>query len=156
MDDELDSITSDPVIDLASGISAVPGQLAGKEVPYIALDISPVALRETQKIMRSRDVRGGVCQADLERMVPLAPVRAIYVLTYFYSPFLFRWVASQAEQGSVVLAETYCQGSQDSPVSDKYCLDPGELRSYYSQWEVSYYTEREMTNPETARLIAHR
>lgn len=142
------------VVDLACGMSRAPRLMEEGSGPYVGLDISPVALRELPGTESECQVE--VVQADLENSVPLCELRALYILTFFYSPYLFRYVANNAREGSHVVAETYCAGDEDAPISPKYCLEPGELRSYFSGWDIKLYDERTKDHPETARLVARR
>ena len=161
----LEQFTGEYVIDLACGLAPTLDTLVSLrngedpkllDVKYIGLDVSVVALGRIQERLGAMGVPGSVVQADLESTYPLVGLKGLYVLTYFYSPYLFERVAESAAPGSRVIAETYCVGEDEAPISPKYCLDPGELRSYFSGWDVTLYEERTESHPETARIVADR
>jgi hypothetical protein len=155
--------TDGPIIDLACGLSAIPEtfrhfndrlNVEMSSPKYLGVDISMVALEWLKDELAEKELQGDVVQADLESRFPLGPVKGLFVLTYFYAPQTFEAVAERARPGSKAIIETFCVGEGEAPISRKYCLEPRELRGYFSGWDIVTYGERKEDHPETARLVA--
>ncbi|MFB6355483.1 MAG: hypothetical protein ABEJ65_03090 [bacterium] len=152
------------IIDCASGISPMVPVLRERRdrlsspCHYLPVDISPVALKFTRKQLNDLPVFVHPVQVDLMEHYCFREVRGLYVVTFFYSPELLATISKQAKAGSKVVSETYCTDpdSGDTPINPDYCLEPGELRSYFLDWKIIKYVERSSEHPETARIIARR
>ena len=141
------------VIDYASGLSRIPEMCATQDKFYTGIDISTVALNEVRQRMKEMK-RAAFLRADLENTFPVSvKVPSIHIVTYFYSPYLWKEIARGRGE---VLVETYC-ARNNTPISERYCLEPGELLQYFSEtWQVLNYSECAKSHPETARLHAQR
>ncbi len=146
------------IVDLACGpgVSLDHGVREGRG-NYLGVDVSPVALKALSERWGPGSTRAlQLVQTDLEETFPFVDLRALDLVTYFYSPYLYRTVARRARPGSQILAETFCGLGESAPINPQYCLEPGELRSYFSGWQIRRYGERTEEHPETARLWAEK
>lgn len=141
------------VIEYACGLTRIPEQIDSARQCYIGIDISPVAVEEN---WRRYGDKSAFIYADLEQTYPVEKnVSALHIINYFYSPYLWKQIARG--QGEV-LTETFCSASgSEPPVSEKYCLYPGELLNYFADtWDIINYEEQNEHHPGTARLHARK
>jgi len=141
------------VIDYACGLSRIPEMDPVRDKFYTGIDISTVALDEISQRTKGMN-RVALLRADLENTVPVSvEVPSIHIVTYFYSPYLWKEIA---KGNGEVMIETYC-ARNNAPISDRYCLEPGELLQFFPEpWQVINYSECEESHPETARLHLRR
>lgn len=127
-------------LDAASGVSANGLFLARRGLRVIALDISEYALHLA--VGRARE--HGLCldAAVYDLSMPWLPPGRFDVILNFH--FLERATLpvydSALKSGGLLFFESFVK-IENVPDNPAYYFDPGELKDYYSSYEIIYYQE---------------
>jgi SAM-dependent methyltransferase len=144
-----------PVLDIASGDCRNGIFLAEQGVPVICCDVSAEALEQGRAAAAQAGVIIETWQIDLEgeRKDPL-PEKAyggIIVFRYLHRQLMPN-IKNAIKEGGVLIYETYTveQPRFGKPRNPDFLLKPGELRDWFSSWDVIHYFEGIKHNPDRA------
>jgi SAM-dependent methyltransferase len=143
------------VLDLACGSGRNGIYLATLGVPVVLCDISEEALSRARKLAREQEVSPRFRVLDLEKggKSPLEEdrYRGIIVFRYLHRP-LIPAIQKAIRSGGILIYETFTvdQIRYGKPTNPDYLLKPGELRQWFSDWEILHYSEGIQPNPERA------
>jgi len=148
-------------LDAACGVGTNAIFLARHGLNVIGMDISEYALRQAISRVRFLGLPIDVAVADLSRL--WLPPETFDVITNFH--FLERTTIEVYKQamksGGYILFDTFMAKfpSNDSPV---FSLEPGELRSFFDNFEIIHYAEemlehgRNYRERSVARIVARK
>jgi SAM-dependent methyltransferase len=148
-------------LDAASGVSANGLFLARRGLHVIALDISEYALRLA--VERAREQELWLAAAVYDLSAPwLPPCRFDVILNFhFLERATLPVYASALKSGGLLFFESFVK-IENVPENPVYYFDPGELKDYYSNYEIIYYQESHLPpgerHPERglAQLVARK
>jgi SAM-dependent methyltransferase len=144
-----------PVLDLACGDGHNGVFLARMNLSVICCDVSRDALRRATMLADKHGVNIEVMKADLERedVNPLREehYRGIIVFRYLHRP-LMPCVRKSLQGGGILIYETFTieQVKYGKPRNPNFLLRPGELRTWFSDWDIIHYFEGIKENPQRA------
>ncbi|MBW2307181.1 MAG: class I SAM-dependent methyltransferase [Deltaproteobacteria bacterium] len=144
-----------PILDLACGECHNGIFLARKGFPVICCDISLKALECAQKIAAHFGVTLCPWQVDLEQMkvnpLPEDFYGGILVFRYLHRP-LMPCLKKALKKGGFLIYETFTidQPKYGKPHNPDFLLHPGELKSWFEDWEVIHSFEGIEDNPPRA------
>lgn len=145
-------------LDVAMGRGRHAGVLASAGFRVYGVDLKIDAVRDAVRRAAARGlvVRGWV--ADLTRPALPAESFDLVVVTRYLQRDLFPALRAALAGGGVVLYETFTEKQRDlgwGPTSPDHLLGPGELRSYFDEFDVLFYEER--VEPDAvARIVARK
>jgi SAM-dependent methyltransferase len=138
-------------LDVAAGVANNGTYLARRGLHVVALDISKIALQLALQRASSESLPLAAAVYDLSHL--WLPVDSFDVIVNFH--FLERAtfpVFRQAlKPGGLIIFETLLRSDNNTPTPDYY-LEPGELLSAFSDYEIIHWKER--TIPETTKVTA--
>lgn len=144
-----------PLLDLACGEGDNAVFLASMNLPVICCDNSRDALNRARSLAAEHNVFIEAFEVDLEQegVNPLQQdiYGAIVVFRYLHRP-LMHCVRKALKPGGILIYETFTveQAKYGKPTNPDFLLRPGELRDWFSDWEVIHYFEGVKDNPERA------
>jgi len=146
-----------PVLDLACGTGRSGLKLAKRDIPVIFADRSATALAEVEQRLSKAKLPGRIWLVDLEQ-TDINPFdgqffSAIICFRYLHRP-LFPDLLNAVEPGGLVIYETFTTGNRrfGRPNNPDFLLEPGELKTWFQNWEILHYYEGVQHKPD--RVIA--
>ena len=130
-----------PVLDLACGEGHNGVFLACKGLPVLCWDRSSEALDRARELARAHGVNLDFRQVDLEKEgvnpLPEDSCGGILVFRYLHRP-LIPCIRKALKRGGVLMYETFTveQSKFGKPHNPDFLLKPGELYSWFEDWEV--------------------
>jgi tellurite methyltransferase len=154
---------SHPVLDLACGKGDNGLKLVEQAIPVVFADRSSTALEVIKQQISESGLPGRLWQVDLEKdgINPFAGHQfgAIICFRYLHRP-LFPALLDAVIPGGMVIYETFttenrCFGRPNNP---DFLLKPGELKTLFKDWQIIFYFEGELQNPDrnVAQLVARK
>jgi len=151
------------VLDLACGSGRNGLFLVKHNLPVIFADINPAALKNISNELIGLDTTSRIWEVDFEdpESEPLAGKKfdAVLVFNYLHRP-LIREIRNCLASGGLLFYETFTigQAAIGRPSNPEYLLHPGELRSWFEDWEILHYSEGEDPKPRRyyANLVARK
>ena len=146
---------SGPVLDLASGEGHNGLFLAAQGVPVILADRSDEALRKAKGAADGAQGKVTLWKVDLERAGedPLEEEKysAILVFRYLHRP-LMPCIRKALRPSGFLVYHTYTldQARFGKPRNPEFLLKPGELMSWFKDWQVLHHFEGIQENPRRA------
>lgn len=152
-----------PVLDLACGTGRNGLLLAKHGIPVVFADSSASALETINQQLAEPGLPGHTWQVDLEQTgtSPLTgqTFSAILVFRYLHRP-LFPTLLTAVKPGGLVVYETFTTGNLQygRPNNPDFLLRPGELESIFHDWEIVFYYEGDLQDPDrnVAQLVARK
>ena len=144
-----------PVLDLACGTGQNGLMLARQGIPVVFADRSVTALEVVKQYLVEGALPGRVWQVDLEQpnTNPLSgqEFSAIICFRYLHRP-LFPAIKKAVEPGGLVVYETFTIENQrfGRPNNPDFLLQPGELRTIFQDWQIIFYFEGDLHDPDRA------
>ena len=144
-----------PILDLASGSCGNGIFLAQKGLKVICCDISSEALEPVKEIANDQGLDVDLWQLDLEREsvnpLPEDFFAGILVFRYLHRP-LVPCIKKAIKPGGILIYETFTieQPKFGKPHNPNYLLKPGELFSWFGDWNVLFHFEGITRNPSRA------
>lgn len=144
-----------PVLDLACGDGHNGIFLAAKGLSAVLADASDRALQRAGELAEGAGVKVTLWQVDLEKgdTDPLGKdvFGAILVFRYLHRP-LIPSIKRALKGGGILVYETYTidQPGFGKPHNPDFLLNPGELRSWFKDWDILFSFEGIRENPERA------
>ncbi len=151
------------VLDLACGGGRNGLFLARHNIIVTFADHNESSLKNIESRLRELDVAGSTWLVDLEKKDsnPLENKHfdAILVFNYLHRP-LMKHIGRAIKAGGLLFYETFttAQRKFGRPSNPDFLLETGELREYFSDWELLHYFEGERSDPQRAiaSLIARK
>ena len=139
------------ILDLACGEGRNGLYLVERDIPVVFGDVSPAALARVRQSLASERYRGGRGLATLwpvdfeqgqERSFQGRMFGGMLVFRYLHRP-LFEGIRQAVYPGGIVVYETFTvdQPQFGRPVNPDFLLEHGELRSYFSDWDILHEFE---------------
>jgi tellurite methyltransferase len=144
-----------PALDLASGLGQNGLWLAEQGYTVDLMDISRTALMRAQDEMGNRRLRTvNLFQVDLDRPDLKLDYYEIVCVFRFLKRDLFPMLRASIAPGGRLIYETFNRGYLEAApnFNPLYLLEPGELASHFSDWNILHNTEGKYTS----RLVAAR
>jgi SAM-dependent methyltransferase len=159
----LDRALHGPVLDLACGGGHNGVYLAAKGLTVECCDRSPEALEQARGLAKAHGVDVKLWQVDLERTgvnpLPLDAYGAILVFRYLHRP-LMPHIREAMREGGILIYETFTveQPRFGKPRNPDFLLKPGELRSWFEDWEIldAYEGIREEPKRAVAQILCRK
>lgn len=145
----------EPVMDLACGDGHNGIFLAGRGIPVVLIDRSTSRLHEARNTARKAGISIDIRQMDLERenTDPLSAfsLAGVIVFRYLHRP-LIPTIREIIKAGGILIYETFtvAQRKYGRPRNPDHLLKSGELRDWFSDWEVLHDFEGEKVDPQRA------
>jgi len=146
---------SGPILDLACGDGHNGIFLATQNLSVVCCDKSPDALGLVKRQADSLGLTIGIQCMDLEAKAQ-NPLEAdfydgILVFRYLHRP-LIPCIKKAIREGGILIYETYTvhQRKYGKPHNPAFLLETGELREWFSDWEVLHYFDGVKENPTRA------
>jgi SAM-dependent methyltransferase len=152
-------------LDIAAGAGRHTLVLAEWGLQVDAVDISSQGVHVARQRMRQAGFESGqqtqFIVADVER--PWLPHRLYDVIlaTFFLHRPLFPLLKTRLAPGGWLLYETLTVDQESTPENNqpirrRFLLEPDELRTTFSDFEILFYDEGEHHGKETAQLLARK
>lgn len=149
------------VLDLACGSGRNGLLLAEHNITVTFADHNESSLETVKERLRELDAPGSTWLVDLEKndSNPLENKRfdAILVFNYLHRP-LMKEIGRAIKAGGLLFYETFTTGQREfgRPSNPDFLLKPGELREYFSDWDLLHYFEGKVEGKrgEPQRAIA--
>ncbi|MBN2468264.1 MAG: methyltransferase domain-containing protein [Deltaproteobacteria bacterium] len=144
-----------PVLDLACGDCRNGLLLAKNNLSVVCCDIAQPALDAAREEARRCGVGLECVRADLEEnginLLREDYYGGIMVFRYLHRP-LIPFMKKAVREGGILMYETYTvdQSQFGKPHNPDYLLTPGELRGWFSDWDIIHYYEGIKDNPKRA------
>ena len=144
-----------PVLDIASGDCRNGIFLAQQGLQVICSDVSADALARGQEQANRLGVSIETWQVNLEgeskEPFPERTYGGIVVFRYLHRPIMPN-IKRALKEGGVLVYETYTvdQPRFGKPRNPDFLLKPGELRDWFSAWEIIHYFEGIRQDPAQA------
>ena len=143
-----------PILDLACGEGRNGLYLAAGGLPVILVDRNESSLEKARDLAREAGVPAEVRCLDLEKpgsqdLFPESSLGGVIVFRYLHRP-LIPVIRNAIRDGGVLVYETFTmdQLKFGKPHNPDFLLRPGELKRWFSDWDVLY--EFEGFQPERA------
>lgn len=145
-----------PVLDLACGSGRNGLYLTDRKIPVVFADISPTALGQVQQMLSEKpgsqdNGEASLWPVDFEQP-EINPFNdrlfgGIVVYNYLHRP-LFEPIKRAVHPGGIVIYETFTidQPTYGRPKNPAFLLRPGELRKYFSDWDILHNFEGVVEN----------
>ena len=152
-----------PVLDLACCTGRSGLELAGRDIPVVFADRSAAALAEVEQHLSKGKLPGRVWLVDLEQ-TDVNPFdgqffSAIICFRYLHRPLLPD-LLNAVEPGGLVIYETFTTGNRrfGRPNNPDFLLEPGELKTWFQNWEILHYYEGIQHSPdrEIAQIVTRK
>ena len=155
--------TTQPVLDLACGSGRNGLLLAQKGVPVVFADRSIQALEDIGQQLEKFKLPGRTWYVDLEQKntnpFEGQSYSAIIGFRYLHRP-LFPALMRAVMRGGIVIYETFTTANRrfGRPNNPDFLLKPGELRRIFTDWEIIFYFEGDLSDPErnVAQIVARK
>jgi len=140
------TVADNGVLDLACGSGRNGLFLARHNLPVVFADINSAALKKIFGELAGLNTGAQFWEVDFEdpESRPLAGKEydAILVFNYLHRP-LIPYLRQSLVAGGLLLYETFtvAQATLGRPSNPEYLLKPGELRSWFEDWEILHYFE---------------
>lgn len=152
-----------PVLDLACGTGQNGLTLARRGIEVVFADKSASALDVAKQRLVKDALPGHIWQVDLEQpnTNPLCgqSFSAIIGFRYLHRP-LFPAIKAAIEPGGLVIYETFTTENRHfgRPNNPDFLLQPGELRTIFQDWQILFYFEGVLQNPDraVAQIVARK
>ncbi|MHB8880865.1 MAG: class I SAM-dependent methyltransferase [Thermodesulfovibrionales bacterium] len=152
-----------PILDLAAGYGHNGILLASKGFPVVLADSSEEALIQARLNAQAAGVMAQFWQVNLEQggVNPLEGLSfsAILVFRYLHRP-LIPCIRQSLKPGGILMYETFTieQARLGKPKNPDHLLNPGELLSWFQDWEVIHTFEGTTGIPPKAiaRLVCRK
>lgn len=144
-----------PVLDLASGDCHNGIFLAGHNLSVVCWDKSPEALARARQLAAEKGVSIECRQVDLERQginpLPEDHYGGILIFHYLHRPLL-HCIRKSLKTGGILVYETFTihQSPFGKPHNPDHLLHPGELKTWFADWEIIHYFEGVKDRPKRA------
>ena len=144
-----------PVLDLASGEGQNGIFLALQGLDVTCCDVSREALDRAEEQAREQGAVIRTWQVDLEQPddnpLPEDRYGAILVFRYLHRP-LMHCIRKALKSSGILVYETFtvAQRQFGRPRRAEHLLEPGELRSFFSDWEILHDFEGILDDPPRA------
>ena len=148
-------------LDLAAGEGRHAVFLAQQGFQVDAVDISPVGLRKAEAFAKERGVEINTIVANLEEW-DLGVERYEVVANFYYlQRDLTEKIKRALKPGGIVIYETYTVKHLEipgagGPSERKYCLEMGELRKMFEDFEILHWSETRDAHRAIASLVARK
>lgn len=157
------SVRKAGVLDLACGSGRNGLFLARHKIPLVFADINPEALARIDGELTATGLAGECWQVDLEapggQALAGREFDVILVFNYLHRP-LIPGIRRSLAAGGLLLYETFTapQAAVGRPSNPDFLLQPGELRSWFRDWEIVVQFEGSDTSPPRhfASLVARK
>jgi SAM-dependent methyltransferase len=139
-------VNGNGVLDLACGSGRNGKLLVQHNLPAIFADISSAALNKISSELAGLETAAQFWEVDFEDPVsrPLAGKKfdVILVFNYLHRP-LIPDIRKSLVAGGLLFYETFTvkQAALGRPKNPDYLLKPGELHSWFEDWEILHYFE---------------
>jgi SAM-dependent methyltransferase len=152
-----------PVLDLACGTGRDGLMLAKHGIPVVFADKSASALEAVEQQLVKLKLPGRTWQVDLEKP-GISPIvgqafSAVIGFSYLHRP-LFPALLAAVIPGGMVVYETFTtiNHRHGGPTNPDFLLLPGELEAIFKDWEIIFYFEGDLQNPNrsVAQLVARK
>lgn len=151
------------VLDLACGKGRNGLLLAAAGISVCFADRDQAALDHVAAALERGQLPGTCWLLDLEvpGVNPLAGKQfdAVLVFNYLHRP-LMPAIKESINRGGLIFYETFtaAQAKLGRPTNPEFLLQPGELKSWFEDWELLHYSEGEQEDPRraVASLVARR
>ena len=138
---QLPRLTGGAALDLACGRGRNSLALAAAGYRVLAVDIAPSALTRLRQEAERRALPIETRALDLEAGLPEHPARFDLILCfYFLQRDLFAQIRGHLNPGGLFLGRSFCHRGEGLP-QEEIIYRPGELREYFSDWEILAYDE---------------
>lgn len=144
-------------LDLAMGSGMNAGFLIKRGLIVLGIDISYVAVKMAKK--KFPEIQAVV--ADLTKFFLPSKKFDLILNFYYLQRDLIRDFQRMLKPGGIVFLETLTTGMKESKpeINQEYLLTPGELKQFFSGWEILLYREGRIksdhnTEKEIASIIA--
>jgi len=144
-----------PMLDLACGTGRNGLKLARRGIPVVFADRSSTALAEIEQQLSKSKLPGRVWLVDLEQ-ANINPFdgqffSAVVCFRYLHRP-LFPHLLNAVEPGGLVIYETFTTGNRrfGRPNNPDFLLEPGELKTWFQNWEIIHCYEGIQHSPDRA------
>ncbi len=131
-------------LDLACGRGRNALELARRGFSVTALDHSDVALAQLAAVTAAEGLLIECQRCDLERQPPLLRHDYDLALCFFYlhRPLL-PWMLESVRAGGLVVLRTFSSAGRFQPgeLDSQFVLQPGELLTIFSGWEILRHEE---------------
>ncbi len=150
-----DDLKDLPLLDLACGDGHNGLFLASMGFPLVLADWSEEALKLSGDTARHLGVTVELRQIDLEKedIYPFENdfFSAVLVFRYLHRP-LIPFIRKALRSGGLLIYETFTaeQAQFGKPKNPEHLLKPGELFSWFQDWEIIYSFEGMKENPRKA------
>jgi tellurite methyltransferase len=137
------SIPPGKALDIATGKGRNAIFLAERDFEVVGIDISPIALAESQRCTTEKSLAIAWQQADLEQ-IELPPLGYDLVINFNYlQRSLVPQIKTTLKPGGRVIFETYLidQQAVGDPKNPDYLLAHNELLELFHDYRVLYYRE---------------
>ncbi len=144
-----------PILDLACGDGRNGIFLAKIGWPVILCDVSEETLARAGTLAAEKGVAARLWKVDLEKegINPLAEEEyaVMLVFRYLHRP-LIPCIRKGLKKQGLLVYETFTRDQLrfGKPHNPNYLLKPGELKGWFSDWEIIYYDEGIKPAPERA------
>ncbi|MBD0371580.1 MAG: methyltransferase domain-containing protein [Pyrinomonadaceae bacterium] len=154
-------------LDIACGAGRHALFLAGRGWQVTAVDASRVGIEITRERARKLNVEVDARVADLERGEFEIEREAYDLITVFYYLQRNLWPQIRAglRSGGALIAAIHLadEDAENETGNPDFLLQPNELRSEFSDWEITHYHETKLTDEDagehhrrTAEIVARK
>jgi len=150
-----DELTDLPILDLACGDGHNGLFLAAKSFSVILADRSEEALKQAGDTAAALEHAVTLRQIDLEKEnsnpFKNEAFSAVLIFRYLHRP-LIPVIRSSIRKGGLLMYETFIaeQAQFGKPKNPAHLLKPGELLSWFQDWEIIHFFEGIKENPRKA------
>jgi len=131
-------------LDIACGRGRNALLLAESGYRVTAVDYSGVALKQLEQEAHKRGLQVETIHCDLEQQPELPQKQFDLIINFFYlhRPLLPQLLLN-VKPGGLALIRTFTTAGNGEPcqLGPEMVLDPGELRSYFTDWDILVYEE---------------
>lgn len=135
---------SGDALDIACGRGRNALLLAKAGYQVTAIDYSSVALQQLEQESQQRGLQVETILCDLEHQAKLPQKQFDLIINFFYlhRPLLPQ-IMQSVKPGGLVIIRTFSTAGNGEPcrLGPEMVLNPGELRSYFANWDILVYEE---------------
>lgn len=154
-------------LDVACGVGRHAVYLASRGWQVVAVDASRVGIEITRERARQRGVTVDARVADLERgeFAIQAETYDLVCVFYYLQRDLFTALRAGVRPGGHLVAAIHMvdEAPDIKPMNPDFLLKPGELRGFFTDWEIEHYHETALHDDDpgehtrrTAEIIARK
>lgn len=145
-------------LDIATGEGRNAVFLAKKGFIVDAVDLSEVALRKAKRLARENSVSIQTLQADLNAYQIKSETYEVILNIDFLMRNLIPQIKKGLKRGGVVVFENMTTEQLKNPnthgMRRDFLLNPGELKTYFKDWQILFYEEKNDGQRAVASLVA--